>query len=121
MSDRAATQKKFNELLEEYRRLVMMEDLGQAWIEMSEAEQLSISKISNFFVGCMPLYTLLMQLRNPFKKLIIFYLRMNRLYLINPIKVNKKLAQFDLSVLLAKDFLAVVTTKVESMDHFIYL
>ena len=51
MSDRAATQKKFNELLEEYRRLVMMEDLGQAWIEMSEAEQLSISKISNFFCG----------------------------------------------------------------------
>ena len=46
---------------------------------------------------------------------------MNRLYLINPIKVNKKLAQVDLSVLLAKDFLAVVTKKVGSMDHFIYL
>ena len=31
MSDRAATQQKFIQLLEEYRKLLLMDDIGQAW------------------------------------------------------------------------------------------
>ncbi|KAJ8313376.1 LOW QUALITY PROTEIN: hypothetical protein KUTeg_009066 [Tegillarca granosa] len=51
MSDRAATQQKFNNLLEEYRKIMIMENLGEAWFEMTEDEQMSISKLNNFFCG----------------------------------------------------------------------
>ena len=51
MSDRAATQQKFNELLQEYRKLLVMEDIGQAWYDMSYDEQMAISKLNNFFCG----------------------------------------------------------------------
>ena len=46
MSDKAATQVKFNELLEEYRTQILQEKLGNAWNDMSELEQLSISKLN---------------------------------------------------------------------------
>ncbi|WAQ95042.1 SPIN3-like protein [Mya arenaria] len=49
MSDRASTQMKFNQLLEEFRTDVLKEDLGEEWDNMSEEEQLSISKLCNFF------------------------------------------------------------------------
>lgn len=49
MSDRAATQMKFNNMLEDYRQDVLKESIGNAWNEMTEAEQLSVSKLNNFF------------------------------------------------------------------------
>ena len=42
MSDKAVTQVKFNDLLEEYRPQILQEKLGNAWNDMSELEQLSI-------------------------------------------------------------------------------
>ena len=53
LSDKDATQVKFNELLEEYRTQILQEKLGNAWNDMSELEQLSISKLNNFFVDYM--------------------------------------------------------------------
>jgi hypothetical protein len=53
LSDKDATQVKFNELLEEYRTEILQEKLGNAWNDMSELEQLSISKLNNFFVDYM--------------------------------------------------------------------
>ena len=52
-SDKDATQVKFNELLEEYRTQILQEKLGNAWNDMSELEQLSISKLNNLFVDYM--------------------------------------------------------------------
>lgn len=57
MSDRAATQQKFNTLLEDYRKLILMDDIGQAWYDMSLAEQMALSKLNNFFAASMPLST----------------------------------------------------------------
>ena len=51
MSDRASTQLKFNELLEEYRTHVLKETMGEAWDGMSSVEQLAFSKLCNFFCG----------------------------------------------------------------------
>lgn len=51
MSDRAATQIKFNQLLEEFRTQILTEKLGAAWGEMTDSEQSSISKLNNFFCG----------------------------------------------------------------------
>ena len=48
LSDKVATQVKFNELLEEYRTQILQEKLGNAWNDMSELEQLSISKLNIF-------------------------------------------------------------------------
>jgi hypothetical protein len=53
MSNKAATQVKFNELLEEYRTQILQEKLGNAWNDMSELEQLSISKSNKLFVDYM--------------------------------------------------------------------
>ena len=51
MSDRAATQVKFNELLEDYRTEILQEKLEDAWNNMNELEQKSLSKLNNFFCG----------------------------------------------------------------------
>jgi hypothetical protein len=53
LSDKDATQVKFNELLEEYRTQILQEKLGNAWNDMSELEQLSVSKSNNLFVDYM--------------------------------------------------------------------
>ena len=53
LSDKDATQVKFNELLEEYRTQILQEKLGNAWNDMSELEQLSVSKLNNLFVDYM--------------------------------------------------------------------
>ncbi|WAQ97233.1 hypothetical protein MAR_029923 [Mya arenaria] len=49
MSDRASTQIKFNQLLEDFRTDVLKEDLGDEWENMTNEEQLSISKLCNIF------------------------------------------------------------------------
>ncbi|XP_071149165.1 uncharacterized protein [Mytilus edulis] len=49
MSDRAATQLKFNELLEEFRTSVLKEKMVDTWETLSLNEQETISKLSNFF------------------------------------------------------------------------
>jgi hypothetical protein len=59
MSDRPATQKKFNSLLAEYKQFVVSGELGNAWFDMSYAEQMAVSKLNNFFVAFMPWFTLL--------------------------------------------------------------
>ncbi|CAC5398047.1 unnamed protein product [Mytilus coruscus] len=41
MSDRASTQIKFNELLEEYRAEMLQDQLGESWGQMSDNEKLS--------------------------------------------------------------------------------
>jgi hypothetical protein len=51
MSDRAATQMKFNSLLEEYSTNILKEELRDKWEEMSDVEKLSISKLNNFSCG----------------------------------------------------------------------
>jgi hypothetical protein len=51
MSDRAATQLKFNELLEEYRTHILKEEFEEQWDEMSDAEKSSICTLNNFFCG----------------------------------------------------------------------
>ena len=43
MSDRAATQVKFNNLLEEYRTHILKEQFAEKWDDMSDAEKSSIS------------------------------------------------------------------------------
>ncbi|XP_046550545.1 uncharacterized protein LOC124260311 [Haliotis rubra] len=50
MSDQAATQKCFNDLLEGYRKEIMPE-LVETWEEMSNEEKSNCSKINNFFCG----------------------------------------------------------------------
>ena len=50
LSDQAATQKKFNELLQDYKDQVMPM-VCDKWEELDESEQLLCSKISNFFCG----------------------------------------------------------------------
>lgn len=49
MSDRAATQQKFNDFLQDYRKCILIENLGDTWLDMSADEQLAISKLNNFF------------------------------------------------------------------------
>jgi hypothetical protein len=51
MSDRAATQLKFNELPEEYRTHILKEEFEEQWDEMSDAEKSSICTLNNFFCG----------------------------------------------------------------------
>jgi hypothetical protein len=43
--------KKFNELLADYRKMVLMEDLRNNWQNMTEEEQLSLSKLAISFCG----------------------------------------------------------------------
>jgi hypothetical protein len=50
MSDRAATQKKFNELLEEYRK-TLLPDIVKDYSLLTEAEQASVGTLLNFFCG----------------------------------------------------------------------
>ena len=50
MWDRAATQQKSNAFLEDYRKLLVMEDIGQAWHDMSYDEQMVISKLNVNFI-----------------------------------------------------------------------
>ncbi|CAG2220930.1 unnamed protein product [Mytilus edulis] len=49
MSDRASTQIKFNELLEEYRAEILQDQLGESWGQMSDNEKSSVTKLNNFF------------------------------------------------------------------------
>lgn len=42
-------------MLEEYRKLIITEGLGQACFDMSYGQQLSVSKLNNFFCGLHPL------------------------------------------------------------------
>jgi hypothetical protein len=51
MSDRACTQIKFNELLEDYRANILKEHLSESWDMMSDAEKSSVTKLNNFFCG----------------------------------------------------------------------
>ena len=50
MSDRASTQIKFNDLLEEYRKDILPLTV-ENYDSMSEAQQLSLGKLCNFFCG----------------------------------------------------------------------
>ncbi|XP_056017756.1 uncharacterized protein LOC130053959 [Ostrea edulis] len=50
MSDRASTEKKFNELLEEYRSNILP-NVIEGWIDMTEDEHRSVSRMNNFFCG----------------------------------------------------------------------
>ena len=50
MSDRHSAEKKFNELLEDYRTKVLSEVVDN-WEGMSEEEQTGIMKLNNFFCG----------------------------------------------------------------------
>ena len=50
MSDRASTEKKFNELLENYRESILQEAV-QGWTDMDENERKVISRMNNFFCG----------------------------------------------------------------------
>lgn len=50
MSDRAATQLKFNELLEEYRTHILKEEFEEQWDEMSYAEKSSVCTLNTFSV-----------------------------------------------------------------------
>lgn len=50
MSDRASTEKKFNELLEEYR-LNILSNVIEGWADMTEDEHISVSRMNNFFCG----------------------------------------------------------------------
>ena len=49
MTDRAATEKKFSSLIETYRSDILREMYGDAWPQLREVEQLSLSKLNNFF------------------------------------------------------------------------
>ena len=51
MSDRASTQIKFNELLEDYRTTILKEHLSDSWDAMNDAEKSSVTKLNNFFCG----------------------------------------------------------------------
>jgi hypothetical protein len=51
MSDRASTEIKFNELLEDYRANILKEHLSESWDMMSDAEKSSVTKLNNFFCG----------------------------------------------------------------------
>ena len=53
ISDRASTQIKFNELLEEYRKDILPLTV-ENYDSMSEAQQLSLGKLCNFFVVYTP-------------------------------------------------------------------
>ena len=50
MSDRASTQIKFNDLLEEYRTEILPQTV-ENYQQLSEAERLSLGKLCNFFCG----------------------------------------------------------------------
>ena len=51
MSDKAATQIKFNTLLEEYRTQIFEEKLRDAWDNINDLEKTSVSKLNNFLCG----------------------------------------------------------------------
>ena len=59
MSDQAATQKKFNELLQDYKDGILPEVVDN-WYDLTNEEQINPSGISNFFCG---LYICLSTLR----------------------------------------------------------
>ena len=67
---RAATQHKSNAFLEDYRKLVVMEDIGQAWLDMSYDEQMAISKLNVNFIPQKSQYSLCISL-NPSQKIAI--------------------------------------------------
>jgi hypothetical protein len=48
MSDRASTQLKFNELLEEFRGNILQKKMADAWEHLSASEQQSLSRLCNF-------------------------------------------------------------------------
>ena len=50
MSDKDATKIKYNTLLEEYRTKILEEKLGDAWDNMADLEETSVSKLNYFFV-----------------------------------------------------------------------
>ena len=50
MSDRASTQIKFNELLEDYRREILPLTI-ENYEQLSEPKQQSLGKLCNFFCG----------------------------------------------------------------------
>ncbi|XP_033114519.1 uncharacterized protein LOC117114998 [Anneissia japonica] len=50
MSDRCATQKKFNRLLEDYREEILP-DVIEGWGDLSETEQIKVVKLDNYFCG----------------------------------------------------------------------
>jgi hypothetical protein len=50
MSDRASTQIKFNQLLEDYRKEILPLTIDN-YALMSEAQQLALGKLCNFFCG----------------------------------------------------------------------
>lgn len=68
MSDRAATQKKFIELLEDYRKIVLMEDLGHNRQNMTEKNSYHYVNYQICFVVYILLYILLKLHENPFYK-----------------------------------------------------
>ena len=51
MSDRAATQIKFNELLQDFRKEVVTELYGNKWIELPEKDQYFLYRQCNYFCG----------------------------------------------------------------------
>ena len=50
MSDRHIVEKKFNELLESYR-VEVLPDIVEGWDSLSEDQQLSLTRMNNFFCG----------------------------------------------------------------------
>lgn len=50
MSDKAATKIKFNTLLEECRTQILEETLGDAWNNVTDLEETSVSNLISFFV-----------------------------------------------------------------------
>ena len=50
MSDRAATEKSFNNLLESYREEILPQ-VVEGWEDLSDDEQASFSKLQNSFCG----------------------------------------------------------------------
>jgi hypothetical protein len=83
MSDRASTQLKFNELLEEFRGKILQEKMADAWEQLSASEQQSLSRLCNFFVHSICLFTWLMLLHLRCSKVIKHFLEPIHLY---PIK-----------------------------------
>lgn len=49
MSDRAATQVKFNELLEEFRTDIVIGRIGEAWESFNDIQKSQLTKLCNFF------------------------------------------------------------------------
>jgi hypothetical protein len=63
MSDKAATEKKFNEILSEYRKEILPQVIKN-YEQLNTESQLAISHMNNFFVGCIHSFIWQRQLRN---------------------------------------------------------